>query len=210
MEDLLRELLAVDRKLQAWHSDFNDPSQESMPFGEQPTTWENYRLDPDELSEGKLFPLSYNFTQFPIAMAFVYFEGIRIQLLKNVDEVCTVLSGRGTVQSHSQGDASSYATALSLLWGPDVTTSATRILQCADYFLESDKKLVGPTSFMFAFHVAFSALCRLSKSGERGQYRRELRWCQMISEKYEETRLASLASLDLGKPINAFFEMLAS
>lgn len=82
MEDLLRELLAVDRKLQAWHSDFNDPSQESMPFGEQPTTWENYRLDPDELSEGKLFPLSYNFTRFPIAMAFVYFEGIRIQLLK--------------------------------------------------------------------------------------------------------------------------------
>jgi len=107
MEDLLRELLAVDRKLQAWHSDFNDPSQESMPFGEQPTTWENHRLDPDELSEGKLFPLSYNFTQFPIAMAFVYFEGIRIQLLKNVDEVCTVLSGRGTAQSHSQGDASS-------------------------------------------------------------------------------------------------------
>lgn len=68
----------------------------------------------------------------------------------------------------------------------------------------SDKKLVGPTSFMFAFHVAFSALCRLSKFGERGQYRRELRWCQMISETYEATRLASLASLDLGKPINQY------
>jgi len=210
IEELLAELLAVDRNLQAWHTDFSDPSQESMPFDERPTTWDNSRLDPDELSEGKLISTSYNFTQFPIAMAFVYFDGIRIQLLKNLDEMCTVLSGRGTVQSHLQSVASSYAAALSLLWGPDVTTSATRILQCAEYFLDGDKKLVGPTSFMFAFHVAFSALCRLSKCGERGQYRRELRWCQMISEKYEGTRLASLASLDLGKPINAFFEMLAS
>lgn len=181
-----------------------------MPFDQRPTTWENSRLDPDELSEGKLFPMSYTFTQFPIAMAFVYFHGVRLQLLKNVEEMCALLGGRGTIQPHLQSDASSYAAALSLLRQPEVTTSATRILPCAEYFLEDDKKLVGPTSFMFAFHVAFSAFCRLSKDSERGQYRRELRWCQMISEKYEEMRLASLASLDLGKPINAFFEMLAS
>lgn len=210
IEGLLTELLAVEGSLQAWHADLSNPRQKSVPFDERPTTWENSRLDSDELPEGKLFPISYNFTHFPIAMAFVYFDGIRIQLLKNVDEMCTILSGRDTVQRHLHSDASSYAAALSLLRGPAVTTSATRILQCAEYFLESDKKLVGPTSFMFAFHVAFSALCRLSKSGERGQYRRELRWCQMISKKYEETHLASLASLDLGKPINAFFEMFAS
>lgn len=210
IEELLTELLAVNHKLQTWHADFSDPSQESIPFGERPTTCKNHRLDPDELSEGKLFPTSYTFTQFPVAMAFVYFEGICIQLLKNIDEMCTVLAERGTIQPHLQGGASSYAAALSLLRRPDVTTSVTRILQCAEYFLESDKKLLGPTSFMFAFHVAFSALCRLSKSGERGIYRRELRWCQMISEEYEERRLASLASLDLGKPFNAFFEMLAS
>jgi len=99
IEELLRELLAVDRCLHTWHADFSNPNQESMPFDERPTTSENYRLDPDELSEGKLFPTSYDFTQFPIAMAFVYFDGIRIQLLKNVDEMCTVLAGRSTVHS---------------------------------------------------------------------------------------------------------------
>ncbi len=175
LEELLTVLLAVDRSLQAWYAEFSDPSQGSMPFDQRPTTWENGRLDPTELSEGKLFPLSYNFTQFPIAMAFVYFHGIRLQLLKNVEEMCTVLAGRGTVQPYLQNDTMSYSAALSLLRRHEVITSATQILQCTEYSLENDKKLVGPTSFMFAFHVAFSALCRLSKSSERGQYRRELR-----------------------------------
>ena len=211
IEALLGQMSRIYNTLQAWHEDFHNPSQQYMRIGVRPTTWEN-RLDSDELLEGKLFSTSYTFSHFPIAMALVYFDGIRIQLLKNMGEMYMVLAARfespetASLESHE----TSHGEALAMLQCQDLITSVTRILQSAEYFFESDKKLVGPTSIMFAFHVAFSALCRLSKSSKKGMYRRQLRWCQMISEKYEEVRLASLASLDLGKPINAFFEMLSS
>ena len=62
---------------------------------------------------------------------------------------------------------------------------------------------------MFAFHVSFSALCRLGKINPKGAYRRQIRFCRLISAKYEEARLASLTSLDIGKLIGNFIELSA-
>ena len=208
--DLLSQLLHIYELLQNWHEEFSKSNQHLMRI--QPATWENSRLDSEETVEGKLFSTCHTFSHFPIAMASVYFDGIRIQLLKNIDEICSESAIRIEL-SHGASLVSMeipYKEALTLLRGEDLTLSVTRVLECAEYFMDRDKKLIGPTSFMFAFHVSFSALCRLSKASARGTYRRQIRWCQLISEKYEEARLASLTSLDIGKVITTLFEMLAS
>ena len=209
---LLGDMLEINDKFQRWYDDFTSPSHEYMPINERPSIWDNTTLDTEEGAAGKVYRNSYTYTHFPIAMASIYFDGIRIQLLKNVDELCAELAARTEASQESMLETrdTSFARAVALLRGPTVLISVERILRSAEYFFDSDKKLVGPTTLMFAFHVAFGALCRLSRGSPKGTYRRELRWCHMISNKYEEVRLASLASLDLGKPINAFFEMLTS
>lgn len=161
---------------------------------------------------GKLFPISCRFSHFPIAMASVYFDGIRIQLIKLIGEICTELALRTDVSEDLDIETSEApnAKALNLLQGPAAPASVNRILRSAEYFFDSEKKLIGPMTFMFAFHVAFGVPCQASIDTQQRLYRRELRWCHMISLKYEEARLASLASLDLGRSINGFFEMLTS
>ena len=208
--DLLSQLLHIYELLQNWHEDFWRLNQHLMRI--QPATWKNSRLDSEEPVEGKLFSTYSTFSHFPIAMASVYFDGIRIQLLKNIDEICSESAIRIDISGSAPlvNMETPYKEALALLRGEDLMVSITRVLECAEYFMDKDKKLIGPTSFMFAFHVSFSALCRLSKASARGTYRRQIRWCQLISEKYEEARLASLTSLDIGKVITTLFEMLAS
>ena len=212
MADLLSQLLNIYRLLQKWYEDFIRSNQEYMRIGSQPATWKNSRFDPEETVKGKLFSTSYTFSHFQIALASVYFDGIRIQLLKNIEEIFSELAVR-VDSSHGAnmvGMNTPYNEALALLQGEDLIISVTRVLECAEYFMDSDKKLIGPTRFMFAFHVSFSALCRLSKTSVRGTYRRQIRWCQLISEKYEEAQLASLTSLDIGKIVTTLLEMLAS
>ena len=208
--DLLSQLLHIYGLLQNWHEDFWSSNQQFMRV--QAATWENSQFDPEETVKGKLFSTSNTFSHFPIAMASVYFDGIRIQLLKNIDEICNESAIR--IESSDKANAVSieapYKEALALLQGEDLIISITRVLGSAEYFMDRDKKLIGPTSFMFAFHVSFSALCRMSKLSAKGTYRRQIRWCQLISEKYEQARLASLNSLDIGKIVTTLLEMLAS
>lgn len=201
MADLLDGMLRIRDNLHTWHEAFWKTHQQSLQIASQPSTWENIYFDPEELMKGKMFSTSYTFSHFPIAMAAIYYDGICIQLFKNAAEICTALAG-------STGFQNQYNTTFSLLRGEELVTSINRVLQCAEYFLEPDKKLVGPTSYMFAFHVSFSALCRLSKIDPKGTYQRQIRWCRLISAKFEEARLASLTSLDIGKLITNFIEML--
>lgn len=211
MTDLLREMLHIHDDLYAWHEAFWKTHLHSLQIALQCSTWENIYFDPEEVTEGKMFSTSYTFSHFPVAMTSIYYDGIRIQLFKNADEICTELAARSENSTNSglMGSQNQYIATLSFLRGEELVTSINRVLQCAEYFLDKDKKLVGPTSYMFAFHVSFSALCRLSKINPRGTYRRQIRWCRLISVKYEEARLASLTSLDIGKLISNFIEMFA-
>ena len=210
--DLLGKLLQVHEELRVWREDFWRLGQESSWIDLQPTTWENERFDTQEVSAGKLFPTSYTFSHFPIAMASVYFDGIQIQLLKNIAEICSVLGIRlddtqGIYRANAQR---SFSEAVGLLHGESLSTSITRVLRCSEYFLDSDKKLLGPTTYMYAFHTSFNALCRLKEMSSASNIRRQIRWCRLVSEKYEEARLASLTSNDVGTLITSFSRRLAS
>lgn len=208
----LHELLTIQARLESWYDDFINAESAEMPFYEQAMTWQNNWLDPEELTQGKFFQTQLQFRDFPTAMAQIYYDGICCQVMKIMEEMRDELRSRGSPfeTSFTESSKEAFETATSLLQGPTLEDSANRVLRSVPYFFDSDKKDVGPLTFMFAFHVAFSAFCRLRKKGGRGTYRRQLRWCHMISEKYEQARLASLASLDLGRPVNLFFEMLAS
>ena len=211
IQGTLDELLRLYGILHQWYRDFTDPSQQHQ-INLRPTAWENCRLDPSEFVEGKLFPDSYMYSEFPVAIASVYFDGICIQLLKNIGELYGVLNARSSDIDMADVEKIEElcSQSLALLHGEDLLLSVTRILRSAEYFFDRKFKLTGPMNFMFSFHVSFSALCRLNKIEERSLYKRQLRWCHLISEKYEEVRLASLASLDLGRPVNAFFDLLTS
>ncbi|KAG7007640.1 hypothetical protein G7Y79_00009g027490 [Physcia stellaris] len=211
MTDLLRDMLKIHDDMYTWHDAFWKTHQHSLQIALQCSTWQNHYFDPEEATEGKLFSTSYAFSHFPVAMTLIYYDCIRIQLFKNADEICTELVARSenSTNSGSMGSQNQYIATLDFLRGEELITSINRVLQCAEYFLDKDKRLVGPTSYMFAFHVSFSALCRLSKINPRGTYRRQIRWCRLISAKYEEARLASLTSLDIGKLISNVIEMFA-
>ena len=211
MTGLLREMLQIHEDLYSWHEAFWKTHQRSSQFAMQSSTWENIHFDPAEVTEGKLFSTSYTFSHFPIAMASIYYDGIRIQLFKNADEICTEIAARSETSTNPGflGSQNQYNATLKFLRGEELVTSINRVLQCAEYFLDMDKKLVGPTTYMFAFHVSFSALCRLGKINPKDAYQRQIRFCRLISAKYEEARLASLTSLDIGKPIGNFIEMSA-
>lgn len=210
IKDLLSQLLQIYGLLQHWHENFWRSNQQFMQ--KRAAIWENSRFDPEETVEGKLFSAYTTFSHFPVAMASVYFDGIRIQLLRNIDEICSEAAIRIEISDSASmvSMENPYKEALALLRSEDLIISVTRVLECAEYFMDRDKKLIGPTRFMFAFHVSFGALCRLSKASARGTYRRQIRWCQLISEKYEEARLASLNSLDIGKIVTLLSDILAS
>ena len=144
----------------------------------QPAARENGRLDPEELEEWILFTTTYTFSHFSIGMASIYFDGIRIQLLKNINKMCTELAIRygDPMDASLTSLRTPYLEALYFSQGEDLITSINRVLQCAEYFSDGGTKLTVPSTFMFPFHVSFSALCRLNDRSEKGIYRRQIKW----------------------------------
>jgi hypothetical protein len=217
---LLTRFLLIYDQLKIWYNDFSDRKEGPSIHVPMPTTWDNSFLDPEERIQSKIFPLSYSFADFTDAMALVYFDAIRIKIFVFINEIVQELR-RGEIKIALPG--STLERARDLLRSAEAFESASRICQSIPFFFNNGKVLVGPLLVMFPFHVAFGVFCqslqnanRQEESSSRGQpvavpgptnFRRELKWCQMVSEKYEEAQLPSSASLELGRSVNKLLEL---
>ena len=206
--DLLQSMLHCYQELEFWYSQSASPDKEDYPFAPRQMEWDNLALDPEEQIKGKIFPTALTFREFPDAMALTHFDAIKINLVGFIAENLTRTPEADSSGLHPDEDPrlSPLQRAKGVLRSNSIHASAVRICQSIPYFFEKEKVLVGPCTIMFPFHVAGNAFHRLSSMQPGGpdappgtSFRRELRWCRMVSRKYEAMGLPSLESLDIGR-----------
>lgn len=146
------------------------------------------------------FSYTYTFPDFSIAMAVTFYDAVRIRVLGLIGNIYGMLRQALQESSFMQLDVDQKSVikdVQTLLTSTKLYESATRICRSLEYFFDADKALIGPSTIMFPFHIAYSAF-RILKQQGRLDLDADLEWCKLASAKFEAAKLPTLDSLDIG------------
>ncbi|KAH8811021.1 hypothetical protein F5884DRAFT_264231 [Xylogone sp. PMI_703] len=147
--------------------------------------WTNEVADPYEPELGKVFPTAYNFADFSIATGFVFYEAVEICMVEFIEAM--------TRQTFSlTHDATEHAATDVTQLRRILRDHATQICQSAEYFLHSNKGIIGAMVYLFPLGVAKRTFLRLRNENAplSDEMERKISWCTMIEGKLTGFRLS--------------------